>query len=148
MRQTAAEQIAQEVVHMLEAGILALVPGRIHRDLNDALRAEQMPAIVVETGDEGAPDRTRLGVHDRVVDLQITVVAAGSNPYGLADAALLEAHDCLMRDATIGGLAFDVIEGATRRTRAGLGEDLGAVQKTYQVRYRTAENSLEPMLDG
>lgn len=148
MRLTAAEQIAQEIVHMLEAGVIALVPGRIHRDINDALRSEVMPAIVVETGDEPAPDRTQLGVMDRIVEVQLTVVASGSNPYGQADAAMLEAHDCLMHDATIGGLAFDVIEGPTRRTRAGLGEDLGAVQKTYQVRYRTAENSLEPMLDN
>lgn len=148
MRLTAAEQIAQEIVHMLEAGVIALVPGRIHRDINDALRSEVMPAIVVETGDEPAPEYIVIGEVARSVEIQVTVLASGSNPYGQADAAMLETHDCIMRDRTVGGLAFDVLEGATRRLRDGLAEDMGAVQKTYQVRYRTAETSLEPMLEG
>jgi hypothetical protein len=113
----------------------------VFRDLNGAIQSELLPAIAVETGDEPPPIRVVLGHKERRVDIDVTVFASGS--YAAADPARVEAFNRLMADPSLGGLVFELEEGATRRQRQD-GESLVvAVTTTFSAQYRTAEYSLE-----
>ncbi len=148
---SAAHDIVTEIIAMLSNPELDSVPAAsIFRDVMDARTSGQMPCIAVELGDEDAPTRSLIGVKDRKLQVELTVLAKGSDPYGQADAAMVESFNRLMSASMDGGLtlngrALDVLEGPTRRQRDGMAEDLAAVTKTYIVEYRTLERSLEPL---
>lgn len=137
-----AESITQAVVAALGTPTMTAVPtARVFRDLKDALASEQWPAIVVETGDEQEPVRALIGYKMRRVDVLMTVLADGG--FADADAALVEAHNRLAADPTLGGLAFEFDELETTRTREGAAQNVVSVTKTYQYSFRTTEASLE-----
>lgn len=139
---TRAEAIADAVHAALTAPAMSTVPAaRVFRDLEGATQSEGLPAIAVETGDEPPPVRAVIGHKQRRVDIDITVIAAGG--YRSADAALIEAFGRLVADPSLGGLVFELEEGATRRQRQDGERHLVAVTKTWSAQYRTAENSLE-----
>lgn len=115
----------------------------IHRDIVRAIdRAEQL-ALVVEHGDEPAPQVEFIGTTERAVEINVSVVAKGSAPYSRADAPLLAAHNLIMADRSLGGLALDINEGPATRQRDALEREVGVITKTYTVAYRTASDSLE-----
>lgn len=146
---SAAEDIVTEIVTLLTAPPLVSVPAaRVYRDVIDARRVADMPCIAIEAGDEEAPTRSLIGVKDRRLQVDVTVLAKGQTPYAQADAALVESHNRIFGARAVSGLwlnglALDVIEGPTRRTRDGVSEDVAAITKTYFVEYRTAEGSIE-----
>lgn len=139
-----AELITQAIVVALTVPAMSSVPaGRVYRDLHGALQSDLLPAVAVETGDESTPERRTTRHKLRFLDVTVTVVAKGASPYSEADPALVESFDRLMADRTLGGVALEVIEGATRRERSAAEEQLGAITKTYRVQYHTTEESLE-----
>ena len=137
-----AESITQAVVTALGTPTMTAVPtARVFRDLKDALASDQWPAIVVETGDEQEPVRALIGYKMRRVDVLMTILADGG--FADADAALVEAHNRLAADPTLGGLAFEFDELETTHTREGAAQNVVSVTKTYQYSFRTTEASLE-----
>lgn len=149
---SAAEDIVTEIITLLTVPPLVAVPAAsVYRDLLDARTAGHLPCVAVETGDEDPPVRTLIGVKDRRLEVQVTVLAKGSNPYLQADPAVLEIADRILAaprvdGMSLNGLALDVQEGPTRRQREGMSEDLAAVTKIYIVEYRTSEISIERQL--
>jgi hypothetical protein len=146
---SAAEDIVTEIVTLLTVPALSAVPAAsVYRDLMDARTSSHMPCVAVETGDEPAPVRSLIGVKDRRLEVEVTVLAKGASPYLQADAAVLEIANRLLNapradGMVLNGLALDVLEGPTRRQREGLSEDIAAVTKTYVIEYRTSEISIE-----
>jgi hypothetical protein len=146
---SAAEDIVTEIVTLLTVPALVSVPAsRVFRDVIDARRVADMPCIAVEAGDEDAPARSLIGVKDRRLQVDVTVLAKGVTPYAQADAVLVESHNRIFGAQTLSGmwlngLALDVIEGPTRRARDGVSDDVAAITKTYVIAYRTAERSIE-----
>lgn len=137
-----AEQIAAAVATKLTTPTMTAVPSaRVYRDLTDALAEALWPAIVVETGDEQEPVRVTIGHKMRRVDVMMTVLAEGA--FSNADAALVEAHNRLSADPTLGGLAFEFDELETSRTREGAAQNVVSVVKGYRFSFRTTEASLE-----
>lgn len=137
-----AESITQAVVTALGTPTMTAVPtARVFRDLKDALASDQWPAIVVETGDEQEPVRVTIGHKMRRVDVLVTVLAEGG--FSDADAAVVEAHNRLSADPTLGGLAFEFDELETTRTREGAAQNVVSVTKGYRFSFRTTEASLE-----
>jgi hypothetical protein len=148
---SAAHDIVSEIFSVLTTPAMDSVPATaIYRDLMDARRSTHMPCIAIELGDEDAPVRSLIVMKDRKLTVEVTVLASGSDPYGQADAAVVESFNRIMSAATPGGAilsgrALDIIEGPTRRQRDGLAEDLAAVTKTYTIEYRTQDRSLEAL---
>ena len=140
-----AQQIADAVVAALRTPAMTSIPAAsVYRDLNDALRSESFPALVVELGDERAPDTILIGRKDRFLDVTLTVLADdATDPYGAADAGVVESYGRVFADRTVGGIAIDVEEGETTREREGASENVCAVRKRYVVHFRTTESSLE-----
>lgn len=144
-----AELIAQKVVSALTVPAMSNVPAaRIYRDMEGALAAGDLPAIVVELGDEPdpTPGGTLIGRKMRTVEIRVQTLAKaslGSSPYAAADPAVVEAHNRLSADMTLGGLAFGFDEGATSRQREDAEQNIGSVSKAYLFQYHTTEASLE-----
>jgi len=139
-----AEQIAQALVTALTVPAMTSVPAaRVYRELEDAIRSELFPALVLELNGEPDPVSVLIGVKDRVVDADVIVLAAGSNRNADADSATVEAFGRIFADRTLGGLAIEVLEGPTRRERDTVGESMLAITKSYRIEYRTGESSLE-----
>lgn len=139
-----AETIAGAVVTMLTTPAMSSVPAaRVFRDLNDALRTDLFPAVAVELGDERSPEPVMISRKDRFLDVDVTVLAQGTNAYTAADAAVVESFNRIFADRTIGGNAIDVAEGETMRDRTAGADNVASVRKRYVVHYRTTEGSLE-----
>ena len=138
---TKAESIAAAVVTALGTPTMTSVPtARVFRDLNDALASDKWPAIVVDTGDEGAPVRAVIG--HKMRDIEVRVMALGTSYAGI-DAVVIESFGRLMADPTLGGKAFEFDELETTRTREGAAQNVVAVTKGYSYKFRTTEGSLE-----
>lgn len=143
MSASRAEAITQAIFALLADEDGPIEGVSVHRDLHGALSAGSLPAIVVETGDEPAPSHVAIGVKTRAVEVIVSVVARGASPYTEADAALLEAHDRIMADRSLGGLAIEIAESFTRRSRVDAEQQVGEIAKSYLVQYVTTEISLE-----
>lgn len=126
------------------ASLLAGVPDvPVFRDIVRAIDRTEQLALVVEQGDEPPPQRDTVATYERAIDIQVSGVAKGSEPYSRADAPLNAAHNLILQDRTLGGLAMDIEEGPTTRQRDSLEREVGVVTKTYRVVYRTGADSLE-----
>ena len=104
-----AEQIAQALVTALTVPEMSSVPAaRVYRELEDAIRSDLFPAIVIELANEPDPVSVLIGVKDRMVDAEVIVLAAGAGRNAAADSAAVEAYNRIFADRTIGGLAIEV----------------------------------------
>lgn len=123
--------------------LLAGVSGvTTHRDIVRAIDRAERLALVVEHGDEPAPALATLSREQRTVEINLSVVVKGQAPYSVADPVLTSAHDLIMADKTLGGLAKKVVEGETRRQRDAMEREVGVVTKIYRVEYSTAPGQL------
>lgn len=148
---TRALQIRDAITALLTASTCGGVPPeRIHKDIAYALDAgaANLPSIVVELGHESA-QRGALGRMDRTVQVTVTVLSGATKGVGEADAAtnadapLAEAYRRIVSDVTLGGLAFDVIDGGITRDRDELDKPVMLTRITYDVSYNTNDLSLE-----
>jgi hypothetical protein len=117
------------------------VSGRVFRSRVEAFSRNEAPAIIIEPG----PDRAQtysICKLDWTLDVLVVVHTRGQIPDQLADPILVDAHDKLMADRTLGGLAIDIVPTLSdpQRDKADL-TSLWQVN-TYQVRYRTAVDDL------
>jgi hypothetical protein len=117
------------------------VSGRVYRSRVEAFSRNEAPAIIIEPG----PDRAQtysICKLDWTLDVLVVVHTRGQIPDQLADPILVDAHDKLMADRTLGGLAIDIVPTLSdpQRDKADL-TSLWQVN-TYQVRYRTAVDDL------
>lgn len=139
-----AESITAAIATMLTTPTMSSVPSsRVFRDPDQAFNSDAFPLVLVETGDEVAPERVLIPVLDREIAVHVTVVAAGDPPNAAADAALVESFNRIVADRTLGGIALDILEGETTRQSVGMADHAIAVRKTYRVQYRTSQDSLE-----
>lgn len=139
-----AEAIAAHVHGLMRAPAMSSVaPIDVYRHLGRALDADTTTALVVEPGDEPEPSGEIVGFEIRRLELRLIAIAKGADPDTLADAPLLEAHNRLLTDPTLGGLGLRIDEGGTKRERADLEKPATAITKTYVITYRTEGTSLE-----
>jgi len=113
----------------------------IHTDLRQALGKSQRPAIVVEMGDEDAPER-EYNTRRRAVALTVRLLADGTDPFAVIDPIREAAHAAIMADKTLGGICDNLEEGSTSRERADLDVPLGAVTTVYRAVYTTTGEAL------
>lgn len=140
---TRAEALMQALVTALTVPAMTAVPAaHVFRDEEQALEQGVLPSVTLAEGDEPPPERINTHEAERFLEITLGVRAKGSVPFSAADAALLEAHNRVMADQTLGGLSEEIQEGATRRERADLNAKLARVEKTYRIRYRTTDGAL------
>lgn len=140
---TRAEALMQVIVAALTVPPMSAVPAaHVFRDEEAAIEQAVLPSVTVTEGDETPPERINTHEVERFLEFTLGVRAKGAAPYAAADPALLEAHNRVMADQTLGGLSEEIQEGPTRRERADLNTKLAKVEKTYRIRYRTTDGAL------
>jgi len=140
---TRADAIMQAILTTLTVPAMSAVPvAHVFRDEEVAIEQDVLPAVSLAEGDEPAPDRINTHEAERFLEFTLSVRAKGAVPFTAADAALLEAHNRIMADQTLGGLSEEITEGPTRRERADLNTRVCRVEKAYRIRYRTTDGAL------
>ena len=148
---TKALQIRDAITALLTASTCGGVPAtRIHKDLAFALDAgtENMPSITVELGNEQV-GRSDIDILHRTVEVTVAVLSVATKGVGAADAAtnadspLRTAHNRIMADRTLGGIAFDLEDRDIRRERGILDKQVMSTEILYEVGYLTSATSLE-----
>lgn len=136
---TKREQIMQALVAVL-AGT-AQVGTRIYRSRVDALSRDEAPALVVmPVGEQIAQDVVSLIEKNMMVEVQVYV--RSDVPDVAADPICEEVHQKVMADATLGGLAIDIVEDGTSWDMAEADVSAGFTNMRYRIWYRHNRNSL------
>lgn len=122
--------------------------GGVVDDPDYAYEVSDLPMVAVYMGDEDAPNRSLIGVHDHTITMTVRITAkkggtSGKSALGSCDALLVQVHNRLMADLTLGGKAMDNRAGPTRRTRDVLEVPVAYTEIDYAVDYRTTTTSLE-----
>ena len=144
MAKSLAMKIADEVKSMLTTPAMTSVAiPDVRTEPIHPTELESGTAINIEMGNEDPAQRIYIGRKDRQVRLELTFIATGASAVTNADAAMVEAHERLMQDETLGGLAFDIEEAEVTRQNALNGQRLAVIRKVYLVQYLTREESLQ-----
>lgn len=132
-----------QIVDAIATALATATGLTVHRNLDYALEDENLPALVVMSGDD-APDEapTQIHVLDQVMSLEITVLAAASaNPEAAADPFEAAVHAALCGAAAFGGHAVIV-----NRQGGSWAFDLGNIAARsvrYRIGYRTRWANLQ-----
>jgi hypothetical protein len=128
------EQITAAV--FTKAQSTAGLGGRVYRSRVEAFSRNSTPALVVECV-RNTPNPTRAGVTTMPHELEFRFLLMLDDPIPeqAADPILVDLHDRLMLDLTLGGLSMDILPGETRWDQEVNG--VAVVTSSYLVQYRT-----------
>ncbi len=120
----------------------------VQDDPDYAFNVADLPFVAVYQGDEQTPDNALISNMDRSVNITVRVTAkkggvSGKSALASCDPLMVAAHNRLMSDLTLGGIAIHIREQATRRSRDVMEVPVAFVEKDYAVDYRTTTTSLE-----
>ena len=111
------------------------VSGRVFRSQADPNPRDLAPFITVEwSSEQSMPDTVQL--LGRSLNVDVSVYTRGDTPDSLADPIMVDLHQRLVADPSLGGLAIDIqLEDASNEVIAA---DFPAakVTHTYVVKYR------------
>lgn len=139
-----ALQINDAIVVLLTASALTGIgSGGVNGDPDYPHQPGDLPALAVYLGDEPEPDRSLIGAHDHTVAIKLQIISEGHDAYRSADAVMVDAHNRLMSDLSLGGLTIDIRQGQITRQRAMIEFPVLMTEIEYQVDYRTTTTSLE-----
>ena len=128
------ELILQELFSLLEG--LPRVSPRIYRSRQEALSRGAAPALVLEPlSNEPAPNRAGAATMPHALEVRLLLLVDHPVPDQDADSILVDIHQRLLLDQTLGGLAQNIEPGRT--TWAMEADGLAVVETAYLVRYRT-----------
>ena len=127
------EQILAAITTKLAA--VSGISGRVYRSQADPNPRELAPFITVEwSSEQSMPDAVQL--LGRSLNVDVSVYTRGDVPDSLADPIMVDAHQRLVADPSLGGLAIDIqLDDASNEVIAA---DFPAakVTHTYVVKYR------------
>lgn len=129
------ELILQALMTRLN-GLTTVPPQRIFRSRQEAFSRGAAPALVLEpVSNEPEPNRAGITTMPHTLEVRLLLLIDHPIPDQAADPILVDIHQRLMADLTLGGLASNIEPG---RTIWGMGDDGVAVVETYYVvKYRT-----------
>ena len=127
------EQIVRAIMAALAPA--SGVGGRVFRSQADANPREVAPYIAVQwTSEQSNPDTVQL--LGRTLTVEVSIYTRGDVPDSLADDIVVSAHQLIMADPSLGGLAIDtMLEDASNEIIAA---DFPAakVTQSYSVKFR------------
>ena len=118
------------------------VSTRIYRSRVEPMARAESPAIIVEPVSDTAEQNTSLPTLDWTLRVRVVVIVRGNTPDQLADPTSESLHSKLMADLTLGGLAIDIQPTQVTFNLLEADQPAGVIFCEFDVRYRTAVNSL------
>lgn len=138
---TKREQIIAAIATALDD--VEAVNGRIYRSRVEAFARNEAPALVIEPGvDTAAPERVSTCKIDWTLNVILAVYTRGNIPDQLADPIILDIHEKLLTDQTLGGLVMDIWPSNHDPQFAAADQPAGWYVLNYTVRYRTGVTDL------
>lgn len=121
--------------------------GGVVDDPDYAYEIGDLPMVAVYMGDETV-ERTLINAHDHTITMTVRVTAkkggvSGKSALLSCDPLLVQVHNRLMADLTLGGRALDIRQQGTRRQRDVIEVPVAYTEIDYAVDYRTTTTSLE-----
>ncbi|MDT3708170.1 MAG: hypothetical protein ROZ09_15215 [Thiobacillus sp.] len=130
LRENAVAAVAAKLV----AGGVA--SGRVYRSRQDALAADELPAVVVEPLSESASEEV-LRMLDRTLTVRLSVFGKSTPGDAALDATIAAAEAALLADRTL-GLGSDVQVSSSIETSWDFGEQDGVrADVDFQISMRT-----------
>ena len=131
---------------ILSAFVSALAPtvgvsGRVFRSRQEAMTREEAPSIIVQPEQEQPTEET-IGQIDARLTVSVAVYHRGEQPDALADSVIESAHQLIMQNTTLGGLAVDLTEGETSWEFDEADQPAVLVTMRFVVWYRHNRTSL------
>jgi hypothetical protein len=118
------------------------VSTRIYRSRVEPMARAESLAIIVEPVSDTAEQNTSLPTLDWTLRVRVVVIVRGNTPDQLADPTIESLHSKLMADLTLGGLAIDIQPTQVTFNLLEADQPAGVIFCEFDVRYRTAVNSL------
>jgi hypothetical protein len=132
----------QIIVALLEAitpttGFGGLAPvGRIYRSRVEAFSRNALPSLVIEmNSDIPSPESAGVTTMPSRLDIRLLLLIDNNQPDSAADPLLVELHDRIMEDLTLGGLSMNIEPGPTTYDQEV--NNLAVIETHYIVSYRT-----------
>jgi len=120
---------------------LALAPVAVLRQPATPLPREAGPTLLLIVEGEGIGERVNR-LADRVLTLRLVAVARGAQAFDAADLLLVNAHQALLADPSLGGLTQAVREVDCEWESDDADAGAAAMPARYEIRYRTRVNDL------
>lgn len=138
-----ALQIRDAIITKLTTPALTGIgSGGVSVDPDYAFEAGDLPVVAVYLGDETI-ERALIGADDRTLIVTVRVISKGSDAFANGDAVLVQVHNRIVTDLTLGGLAMDIRQQGTRRSRDVIEVPVAYTEIDYAVDYRTTTTSME-----
>lgn len=139
---TRRELILSRIAAVLSGA--AGVGTRVYRSRIEPLTRGETPAIVIEPVADQAqgPDSGALGRIDWSLTVRVSVFVRDAVPDRAADATVADVHARLMADPSLAGSAMDMLPVGVSFDFADADQPAGVIALDYQVRYRTAYETL------
>lgn len=137
---TRGELIVQALI--AAAKTAAHLAGRVERDRSMILASDSLPGAVVREEYEDAP-HIKNTCADRELNVAIEIMDKGASARASIDTVRAQLHRAVWDDATLGGLALSLAEGASEWSDEQAEETVYSLTLHYRVGYRTMANDLE-----
>lgn len=123
--------------------IAGIGPGGVSVDPDYAFESRDLPAIAVYLRDGSNVSGYATGTFtDRNLHVIVRIVSKGSDSFASADPVMSEAYQRIMQDPSISGLAIDVMDTTTTRSRDVLEMPVSYTEINFLVSYQTSIASL------
>lgn len=127
------EQILQALCAALAP--VTLIEGRVYRSDPEATDRENTPCINVTWSAEQATPQT-VPMMERTLSVAVAVLARGDIPDQIADQIIVDVHQRIMADTTLGGLAIDTMLDTAAFEFVSADQTAGKLTHEYQIMYR------------
>lgn len=135
---TATPSIREQIIVALLEAIesTAGLVGRIYRSRVEAFSRNALPSLVIEMDNNTpSPDRAGVTTMPNRLDIRLLLLIDEAQPDSAADPFLVELHERIMDDLTLGGLSMNIEPGPT--TYGQEVNNIAVVETHYVVTYRT-----------
>lgn len=134
---THTEQIVAAVVAKLNTAGL-----RVRTDTDNPYSYEDMPAVVVDAGNESPDTVIGMGFIYWNLDITLWIIGSSATPKLAPEGARQTAHTALYTDRSLGGLVIDINAGPVARHVDPDNPAAGIAECIYHLKYRSQENTV------
>jgi hypothetical protein len=127
------ERIVQAIMNKLAT--VSGVGGRIYRSQADPNTRDLCPFVAVQwTNEQSSPDVVQL--LGRILTVEVSIYTRGDQPDSLADDIAVSAHQLIMADPSLGGLAIDIVLDDANAEIIAADFPAAKVTHNYSVKFR------------
>jgi hypothetical protein len=135
------EQIMAALFTALDGNVTGVASGNVFRSGVVAYASGNMPAVSIEPVNDSASSDV-VGYLDWSLSVRVRAIVMDEVPDSAADTMIVDIHDAVMADTSLGGLSMDILPTAVNYVFEDGEKPIGIISMDYRVTYRTSETNL------